>query len=151
MFEPGFGLKSRATNFAYKGGVFALVGMCAGLVGTATSNLLLLCRKALDPEFVLQNEPPNVLYNAGTWSLHMGVSSNLRYQVLNGLDMVVQPAVPLPVFQLYSFVIRTANNMVGGVSFVMLAKLFGVQKGGDSAAPAAAPAKKGGKKGNGKK
>jgi len=36
----------------------------------------------------LQNVPPNVLANAGAWAAHMGISSNTRYQIINGLDMV---------------------------------------------------------------
>lgn len=36
----------------------------------------------------LQNEAPSILGNASCWALHMGLSANLRYQVLNGLDMV---------------------------------------------------------------
>ena len=62
--------------------------MCAGLTGTAISNTLLLLRQKLDPNFKSQNEAPNVPLNAATWAAHMGISSNVRYQVLNGLDMV---------------------------------------------------------------
>ena len=62
--------------------------MCAGLTGTAISNGLLLLRQKLDPSFKSQNEAPNVPLNAATWAAHMGISSNVRYQVLNGLDMV---------------------------------------------------------------
>jgi hypothetical protein len=51
MFEPGFGLGVRAINFAYKGVVFAFIGLCAGLIGTATSNGLLALRKKMDPGF----------------------------------------------------------------------------------------------------
>jgi hypothetical protein len=68
--------------------VFSVVGFAAGIIGTATSNGLLALRKRLDPGFESQNAAPNVLLNAGTWAAHMGVSSNARYQVLNGLDMV---------------------------------------------------------------
>ena len=75
--------------------MFALVGMCAGLTGTAISNGLLLLRQKLDPNFESQNEAPNVPLNAATWAAHMGISSNVRYQVLNGLDMVSQLTLPL--------------------------------------------------------
>ena len=77
-----------------QGFLFAFVGACAGLTGTAISNILLLLRQKLDPSFQTQNEPPNVPLNAATWAAHMGISSNVRYQVLNGLDMVsaVRPA-----------------------------------------------------------
>lgn len=71
-----------------QGFLFAFVGMCAGLTGTAISNTLLLLRQKLDPNFKSQNEAPNVPLNAATWAAHMGISSNVRYQVLNGLDMV---------------------------------------------------------------
>jgi hypothetical protein len=30
MFEPGYGLKGRLVNFAYKAGVFSVIGMFAG-------------------------------------------------------------------------------------------------------------------------
>ena len=36
----------------------------------------------------VQNVPPNILANAGTWATHMAFSSNTRYQMINGLDMV---------------------------------------------------------------
>jgi Protein RETICULATA-related len=36
----------------------------------------------------VQNESPGIFSNAGVWATHMGVSSNVRYQALNGLDMV---------------------------------------------------------------
>lgn len=128
MFEPGFALSKRLLNFAYKGVVFASIGISAGLVGTAISNGLILARKKLDPEFVQMNESPNVLANASCWALHMGVSSNLRYQMLNGMDMLVQPVMSPSTFRLLTSVVRSANNVVGGISFVTLAKLFGVQK-----------------------
>ncbi len=148
MFQPGFPLGKRAINFAYKGGLFAVIGMAAGLAGTVVSNGLLLARKALDPSFVTQNESPNVAANAACWAAHMGVSSNLRYQMLNGLDMAVQPVLPPAAFRLGTVVLRTVNNAIGGVSFVMIAKLFGVQKSAEAAAPVAAKGKgkTGGKK-----
>lgn len=46
------------------------------------------CRQQLDPTYVSVNEPPSVLGNAACWSLHMGISSNLRYQLLGGADTV---------------------------------------------------------------
>lgn len=88
MFQSGFSLDKRLINFAYKGTIFAAIGMAAGTVGTAVSNGLLALRKQLDPTFTTQNEPPTVLGNAACWALHMGISSNLRYQMLGGIDGV---------------------------------------------------------------
>ena len=83
---------AQRVRIGMQGAVFAGVGFAAGLVGTAMSNGLLAARKKLDPEFKSQNEAPDVALNAATWAAHMGVSSNLRYQVLNGIDMA-RPAL----------------------------------------------------------
>lgn len=82
-----------------QGVVFAFVGFAAGIIGTSLSNGLLAVRQRLDPKFESQNKPPNILLNAGTWAAHMGVSSNIRYQMLNGLDMV-RIAIPVEVCNL---------------------------------------------------
>jgi hypothetical protein len=94
MFQPGFPLHKRLLNFGYKGAIFAVIGMMAGTVGTSVSNGLLALRKRLDPTFAPQNEPPPVLGNAACWALHMGLSSNLRYQMLGGADGVSASAAP---------------------------------------------------------
>lgn len=127
MFESGnFSLASRALNAVYKGGVFAAVGFGAGVAGTTTSNALLAIREKLGHPS--PNKPPAVLANAGCWAAHMGVSSNLRYQALNGLDAALAPLLPGNVFKLWSVAVRSANNVAGGMSFVFLARLLGVQE-----------------------
>lgn len=138
MFEPGaYSLIDRAGTFIYKGAQFAVVGFAAGLVGTAVSNTLLMVRKKLDPNFVVQNDPPPTLLNAATWAIHMGLSSNSRYQSLNGLEFALADKVTPPVFKTGVLVVRALNNVLGGVSFVALARITGSQK---SALPANPPA-----------
>lgn len=97
-----------------QGAVFAGVGFAAGLVGTAMSNGLLAARKKLDPEFKSQNEAPDVALNAATWAAHMGVSSNLRYQVLNGIDMA------RPAWQMRSAALQPQGHRVGTLWFFCL-------------------------------
>ncbi len=41
---------------------------------------------------------------------------------------MLAPAIPPSAFKALSTVIRLLNNIVGGMSFVTLAKLFGVQE-----------------------
>lgn len=90
MFQPGnYSMLDRAGTFVYKGVQFAAVGFVAGLGGTALSNLLLSIRKKMDPKFEIQNEAPPMVLNALTWAGHMGLSSNLRYQTLNGLEFAL--------------------------------------------------------------
>ncbi|XP_042377818.1 protein RETICULATA-RELATED 3, chloroplastic-like [Zingiber officinale] len=129
MFEPGsYSLLSRLGTLVYKGATFAAVGFAAGLVGTAISNGLIALRKRMDPNFEVPNKPPPTLLNAGTWALHMGLSSNFRYQTLNGLESVVEKVLPPVGFKTSVLVLRCLNNVFGGMSFVLLARLTGSQK-----------------------
>lgn len=128
MFEPGnYTILQRAGTYAFKAIQFGGVGFLAGLVGTAISSTLLVARQTFQPGFKLQNDPPPTLLNAATWGVQLAFSSNLRYQCLNGLDQVLLPIVPPPVFKGIAFVLRGLNNVVGGFSFVMLARVTGSQ------------------------
>ena len=44
-----------------------------------------------------------------------------------GVLQVAQPSMNPLLFKIFTSVLRTGNNVVGGISFVTLAKLFGVQ------------------------
>ncbi|KAK8572708.1 hypothetical protein V6N13_048289 [Hibiscus sabdariffa] len=128
MFEPGgYTLMNRLGTVVFKGAVFAVVGFGAGLVGTAISNGLIKLRKKMDPTFETPNKPPPTLLNAVTWAAHMGVSSNLRYQTLNGIEFVLEKGVPPVVFKSSVVVLRCLNNVIGGMSFVILARMTGSQ------------------------
>ncbi|GMJ01608.1 RETICULATA-RELATED 3 [Hibiscus trionum] len=128
MFEPGaYTPMNRFGTFVYKGAVFAAVGFAAGLVGTAISNGLINMRKKMDPNFETPNKPPPTLLNALTWAAHMGVSSNLRYQSLNGVEYLLAKGLPPLVFKSSVVVLRCLNNVLGGMSFVLLARMTGSQ------------------------
>lgn len=128
MFEPGaFTILDRLGTFVYKGTVFAAVGLAAGIVGTALSNGLIKLRKKMDPGFETPNKAPPTLLNAMTWAIHMGVSSNLRYQTLNGVEYVLAKGLPPLAFKSSVVVLRCLNNVLGGMSFVVLARLTGSQ------------------------
>jgi Protein RETICULATA-related len=129
MFEPGpYSVPARLGTFLYKGTTFAAVGFVAGLAGTAISNRLMALRKKMDPAFETPNKPPPTILNACTWALHMGLSSNFRYQTLNGIEFLLANALPPPVFKGSVVALRCANNVLGGMSFVVLARLTGSQK-----------------------
>ncbi|XP_054784396.1 protein RETICULATA-RELATED 3, chloroplastic-like [Prosopis cineraria] len=141
MFEPGaYGILDRFGTLVYKGTVFAAVGFAAGLVGTAISNGLIKIRKKMDPNFETPNKPPPTLLNAVTWAAHMGVSSNLRYQTLNGIEFLLEKGLPPLAFKSSVFVLRCLNNVVGGMSFVILARLTGSQSVSEQQKPLAAVA-----------
>ncbi|RCV26945.1 hypothetical protein SEVIR_5G288900v4 [Setaria viridis] len=129
MFEAGaYTLGSRVATLMSKGATFAMVGFAAGLAGTAISNGLIAMRKRMDPAFETPNKAPPTLLNAATWALHMGVSSNLRYQTLNGIEYLLGKVAPVPVFKVSVLALRCMNNVLGGMSFVLLARLTGAQR-----------------------
>ncbi|OVA02990.1 Protein of unknown function DUF3411 [Macleaya cordata] len=104
MFEPGmYNLLDRCGTFVYKGTVFAAVRFAAGLVGTAISNGLIMMRKIMDPNFETPNKPPPIVLNAMTWAIHMG-------------------GLPPLGFKASVVILRCLNNVLGGVSFVVLAR-----------------------------
>ncbi|KAA8517615.1 hypothetical protein F0562_015089 [Nyssa sinensis] len=128
MFEPGpYSLLNRFGTFVYKGTLFAAVGFAAGLVGTVISNGLIKMRKKMDPNFGTPNKPPPTVLNAVTWAIHMGVSSNLRYQTLNGIEFLLAKGLAPWLFKTSVVVLRCLNNVLGGMSFVILARLTGSQ------------------------
>lgn len=131
MFEPGpFSVVDRFGTFVYKGMVFAGVGLAAGLVGTAISNGLLMMRKKMDPTFETPNKAPRTMLNALTWAAQVGLSANLRYQTLNGVEYMLAKGLPSFVFKTSVIVLRVVNNVMGGMSFVILARLTGSQSSG---------------------
>ncbi|KAG8055024.1 hypothetical protein GUJ93_ZPchr0001g29721 [Zizania palustris] len=142
MFEAGaYSFGSRVATLVSKGATFAAVGFAAGLFGTAISNGLIGLRKRMDPAFETPNKPPPTLLNAATWALHMGISSNLRYQTLNGVEYLLAKVAPPSVFKVSVVALRCMNNVLGGMSFVLLARLTGSQKSDSPAASAVAEEK----------
>ncbi|PKI50036.1 hypothetical protein CRG98_029576 [Punica granatum] len=133
MFEPGpYSILNRFGTFVYKGTVFAAVGFAAGLVGTAISNGLIKMRKKMDPSFETPNKAPPTILNAVTWAMHMGLSSNFRYQTLNGIEFLLAKGLPPFVFKTSVVVLRCVNNILGGMSFVILARMTGSQSVGEA-------------------
>lgn len=111
------------------------MGFAAGLFGTVISNLLIGMRKKMDPSFESQNKAPPTVLNAATWAIHMGLSSNLRYQVVNGFEFAMANVLPPSAFKASVFCTRALNNVLGGMSFVALARLTGSQKAEEAKVP----------------
>ncbi|KAI5080377.1 hypothetical protein GOP47_0005856 [Adiantum capillus-veneris] len=136
MFEQGaYSVLDRLGTFVYKGAVFGTVGFAAGVLGTVISNVLIGMRKKMDPTSEMQVKAPPTVLNAATWALHMGLSSNLRYQVVNGLEFAMANTLSPPLFKASVLCTRAVNNVLGGMSFVALARLTGSQKVDEAEAP----------------
>ena len=71
--------------------------------------------------FVIMIPPPNV-----TGALHMGVSANTRYQIVNGIERVLYGILPQGAARGASVATRLANNLLGARLWIVMTKITGL-------------------------
>ena len=94
-----------------KFGEYSLAGMGCGLIGQSVANGMMAAKRALSERSAAADEaknggcknknekpvvhltPPPVGMTALTWGLFMGASSNVRYQIVYGLERAVDMTV----------------------------------------------------------
>ena len=109
---------------------YSLAGMACGIVGQGiASGMMVMKRKYLGTK---ENdvEIPPVLETGLVWGLFMAVSANTRYQIVAGLERVVDETIArrIPgVAYLTTTVIRFGNNIIGGEQFIDMARWAGIQ------------------------
>ncbi|GBG64929.1 hypothetical protein CBR_g48677 [Chara braunii] len=132
--SPGrsFTVNQRVATLFVKGAQYGVAGFLCGVVGQGIANTLMTFKRSLNKGKDGSDVPiPPLLKSAACWALFMGVSSNLRYQMINGMERVVESSVmaknvPL-VAMAFTVGIRFANNIYGGMQFVDLARWAGIQ------------------------
>ncbi|KAK3226285.1 hypothetical protein Dsin_006147 [Dipteronia sinensis] len=99
-----------------------------------TAKMMLSCA-TLFPLSIKKSEEdipvPPLLKSAALWGVFLAISSNTRYQIVNGLERLVEASalakqVP-PVALAFTIGVRFANNVYGGMQFVDWARWSGVQ------------------------
>ncbi|KAK8662802.1 hypothetical protein V6N13_024690 [Hibiscus sabdariffa] len=130
--RPGcrFTVNQRIGTYFYKGVLYASVGFACGIIGQGIANLIMTAKRSVKKSEEDIPVPP-LLKSAALWGVFLGVSSNTRYQIINGLEQLVE-ASPLakqvpPVAMAFTIGVRFANNIYGGMQFVDWAKWSGVQ------------------------
>lgn len=130
--RPGckFSLRQRVATYFYKGVLYGSVGFGCGLIGQGIANLIMTAKRSVKKSEEDIPVPP-LFKSAALWGIFLAVSSNTRYQIINGLEFVVE-ASPLakkvpPVAMAFTVGVRFANNIYGGMQFVDWAKWSGVQ------------------------
>ncbi|XP_052173882.1 protein RETICULATA-RELATED 1, chloroplastic [Diospyros lotus] len=130
--RPGckFTVKQRIATYFYKGILYGSVGFVCGLIGQGIANLIMTAKRNIKKSEEDIPVPP-LVKSAALWGVFLGVSSNTRYQIINGLERLVE-ASPLakqspPVAMAFTVGVRFANNIYGGMQFVDWAKWSGVQ------------------------
>ncbi|CAN8252603.1 unnamed protein product [Cochlearia groenlandica] len=130
--RPGckFSVNQRIATFFYKGLLYGSVGFGCGLIGQGIANLIMTAKRSIKKSEEDVPVPP-LFESAALWGVFLGLSSNARYQIVNGLERVVEgssAAKQVPVVAMaFTVGVRFANNVYGGMQFVDWAKLSGVQ------------------------
>ncbi|KAF3322291.1 Protein RETICULATA-RELATED 1 [Carex littledalei] len=130
--RPGckFTLGQRIGTYFYKGVLYGSVGFVCGIIGQGIANMIMTAKRSVKKSEEDVPVPP-LVKSAALWGVFLAVSSNTRYQIINGLEQVVEASpvaksVP-PAAMAFTIGIRFANNIYGGMQFVDWARLSGVQ------------------------
>ncbi|CAG7879741.1 unnamed protein product [Brassica rapa] len=117
--RPGckFSVNQRIATFFYKGVLYGSVGFGCGLIGQGIANMIMTAKRSIKKSEEDVPVPP-LFESAALWGVFLGLSSNARYQIINGLERVVEgstAAKRIPVVAMaFTVGVRFANNVYGG-------------------------------------
>ncbi|QCE11799.1 protein RETICULATA, chloroplastic [Vigna unguiculata] len=130
--RPGcrFSVQQRLGTYFYKGIMYGAVGFGCGIIGQGIANMIMTAKRSIKKSEEDIPVPP-LIKSAALWGVFLAVSSNTRYQIVNGLERLVEASpmakqVP-PVALAFTVGVRFANNVYGGMQFVDWARWSGVQ------------------------
>ncbi|CAI8584413.1 unnamed protein product [Vicia faba] len=130
--RPGcrFSVQQRLGTYFFKGLMYGAVGFGCGIIGQGIANVIMTAKRSIKTSEDDVPVPP-LLKSAALWGVFLAVSSNTRYQIVNGLERLVETSpmakqVP-PVALAFTVGVRFANNVYGGMQFVDWARWSGVQ------------------------
>ncbi|KAJ1288700.1 hypothetical protein BS78_02G108200 [Paspalum vaginatum] len=130
--KPGykFSVQQRIGTYFFKGILYGSVGFFCGLVGQGIANLIMTAKRSVKKSEDDVPVPP-LLKTSALWGAFLAVSSNTRYQIINGLERLVEAspvAKRVPAASLaFTVGVRFANNIYGGMQFVDWARMSGCQ------------------------
>eukprot|EP00197_Chlamydomonas_leiostraca_P015215 CAMPEP_0202886002 /NCGR_PEP_ID=MMETSP1391-20130828/41951_1 /ASSEMBLY_ACC=CAM_ASM_000867 /TAXON_ID=1034604 /ORGANISM="Chlamydomonas leiostraca, Strain SAG 11-49" /LENGTH=362 /DNA_ID=CAMNT_0049569265 /DNA_START=170 /DNA_END=1260 /DNA_ORIENTATION=+ len=125
-----FSVANRLTCLLVKFCEYSLAGITCGLIGQGIANSLMHLKRHIHGAKEDDVAVPPLLKTALVWGLFMGISSNLRYQAVFGLERLVDMTIAAKVPQVAygtTVAIRFVNNVIGGENFIDMARWAGVQ------------------------
>ncbi|KAL3652276.1 Protein RETICULATA-RELATED 6, chloroplastic [Castilleja foliolosa] len=123
-------MNHRIASVLVGGFKLAGVGFISSIGAVASSNILIVIRKLLNPELKQLNRRSPILKTALVYSTFLGTSANLRYQVIAGIvehRISEQFAEQELLVNMISFVARTINSYWGTQQWIDLARFTGLQ------------------------
>ena len=120
----------KAGCIVWKGVLYGLVGASMGFLGTVAVHRMTDLKEVLDPSFVPPKMMQDAVLTSVGWFFFMGVSSNIRYQLLAGAEkfLYLQPYLPSAATMGASIAMRFANNVYGSGQWLSIAKALGVSQ-----------------------
>jgi hypothetical protein len=113
VFEPGpFTVAQRAATWARKWRLYSVIGLATGLLSLLLTGVLSRQAALLAPAALGRA--------ALTGALHLGISANTRYQIVNGIEVLLYAAMPKAAARVASVALRFANNCAGSLSWILL-------------------------------
>eukprot|EP01023_Acetabularia_acetabulum_P053497 TRINITY_DN5991_c4_g1_i2.p1 TRINITY_DN5991_c4_g1~~TRINITY_DN5991_c4_g1_i2.p1 ORF type:complete len:411 (-),score=61.49 TRINITY_DN5991_c4_g1_i2:2157-3338(-) len=126
-----FTVGGRLACLVVKGLEYSLAGLFCGFVGQGIANSCMYIRRSLkEGEDEDDVAIPPLFKTALVWGMFMGLSSNVRYQIVYGLERLVEITIARKVPQVAYYttiIIRLINNFIGGMNFIDMARWAGVQ------------------------
>jgi len=127
-------LPSRVLTVLHTSAQYFLIGFASGVVGTAITYGLLHLRKAMDAHYTPVRPMPPVLPNSIGWGAFMALSSNPRFQLVEGLERLSHMLFANHAVLNRSLIVslRFLNNFYGGIHFVQFFRWAGLQATGQT-------------------
>eukprot|EP00890_Picochlorum_soloecismus_P002669 jgi/Picsp_1/3402/NSC_06240-R1_chloroplast lumenal protein len=128
--DKKYTFSDRVGCYIARGLEYSLAGIVCGFVGQGIASGLMTAKRQYMGSKEGDVEVPPVFESALVWGAFMGLSANTRYQVVFGLERIVDETVARRIPQvayLTTLAIRFVNNIIGGEQFIDMARWAGVQ------------------------
>ncbi|CAL8467544.1 g7082 [Coccomyxa elongata] len=127
---PRYTVLDRSACLGVKFLEYSLAGLVCGFVGQGIANGLMRVKRKVHGVAEGAVDIPPLGMTALTWGLFMGTSSNVRYQIVYGIEHLVEVTVakkiPAAAYAT-TLIVRFINNIVGGENFIDMARWTGIQ------------------------
>ena len=118
----------RIACFCWKSLQYGIIGFSMGVIGSSAVNGMTDVREMTDETFEPPSEAPSALLTGLGWLYFMGISSNVRYNLIACAEQIMYRRQPGNLSKLGSIALRLTNNFAAAYLWVDLADEIGVQQ-----------------------
>lgn len=118
----------RIACFCWKSLQYGIIGFSMGVAGSAAVNSMTDLRELTDAKFEPPSEAPSAILTGLGWLYFMGISSNVRYNLIAFAEQFLYRRHPGSLSKMGSIALRLVNNFAAAYLWVDLADEIGVQQ-----------------------